>query len=84
MYTALAAEDDDIESLVQLVNREFTKICNYFRLHKLSLHPEKPKFMLISNAKNSPAVSIYRYINNNNHNQNDPSNVFKLSQVFYN
>jgi hypothetical protein len=78
--TALAAENDDINSLVQFVNTEFRKICNYFRLHKLSLHPDKTKFMLISNAKNSPAVSIF--INNNNLNQNDPNKIFQLSQVF--
>jgi hypothetical protein len=36
--------------------------------------------MLISNAKVSPAVSIY--INNNNDNQNDRENVFPLAQVF--
>jgi hypothetical protein len=78
--TALAAEGDDLDSLSQFVNTEFTKVCNYFRLHKLSLHPDKTKCMIISNAKVSPDVSIF--INNNNCNQNDPANIFKLKQVF--
>jgi hypothetical protein len=78
--TALAAEGDDLDSLVQHVNDEFKKVCNYFRLHKLSLHPDKTKFMIISNAKVSPVVPIF--INNNNSNQNEPANIFRLKQVF--
>jgi hypothetical protein len=38
--------------------------------------------MVISSAKTTPNVSIY--INNNNQGQNDPSNIFKLNQVFSN
>jgi hypothetical protein len=56
--TALAAEDDNLENLVTKVNVEFQKVCMYFRLNKLSLHPDKTKCMLISNAKTSPAISI--------------------------
>jgi hypothetical protein len=78
--TALAAEGDDLDSLVQHVNDEFKKVCNYFKLHKLSLHPDKTKFMIISNAKVSPVVSIF--INNNNSNQNEPANIFRLKQVY--
>jgi hypothetical protein len=78
--TALAAEDDNLENLVAHVNAEFQKVCTYFRLNKLSLHPDKTKFMLISNAKMSPAISIC--INNNNDDQNDRKNIFPLTQVF--
>jgi hypothetical protein len=78
--TALAAEDDNIVDLVSKVNVEFQKVCKYFRTHKLSLHPDKTKFMLISNAKVSPTVSIF--INNNNDDQFDQKNIFQLSQVF--
>jgi hypothetical protein len=77
--TALAAEGDDIDSLAQFVNEEFRKVCNYFRLHGLSLHPDKTRFMVVSSAKTNPNVSIF--INNNNMSQNDPSNIFKLTQV---
>jgi Reverse transcriptase (RNA-dependent DNA polymerase) len=49
--TALADEDDDIGRLVVRVNCELQKVCLYFRQHKLSLHPEITKFLLISNAK---------------------------------
>jgi hypothetical protein len=78
--TALAAEDDNLENLVMYVNAEFQKVCTYFRLNKLSLHPDKTKFMLISSAKTSPAISIS--INNNNDDQNDRKNIFRLAQVF--
>jgi hypothetical protein len=38
--------------------------------------------MVVSSAKTSPIVSIF--INNNNLSQNEPRNVFKLTQVFSN
>jgi hypothetical protein len=57
--TALVAEDENIASLVEKVNTEVQKVCTYFRLHKLSLHPDKTKFLLISSAKVSPPQSIF-------------------------
>jgi hypothetical protein len=78
--TALVAEDENIVSLVEKVNTEFQKVCTYFRLHKLSLHPDKSKFLLISTSKVSPPVNIF--INNNNVGQNDSKNIIKLTQFF--
>jgi Reverse transcriptase (RNA-dependent DNA polymerase) len=77
--TALSAEDDDLYNLVNFVNAEFQKICTYFRQHRLSLHPEKTKFLIFSNAKITPEVVIC--INNNNPNENDPNKIFNLSKV---
>jgi hypothetical protein len=42
--TALSLEDDDLDNLLSRANREFNKVCTYFRIHKLSLHPDKTKY----------------------------------------
>jgi Reverse transcriptase (RNA-dependent DNA polymerase) len=77
--TALSAEDDDLVNLINFVNAEFHKICTYFRQHKLSLHPDKTKFLIFSTAKTTPNVNIF--INNNNLNENNPGNIFSLTKV---
>jgi hypothetical protein len=55
-------------------------LCNYFRENKLSLHPDKTKYLLISPT---PNVNITRkfFINNNNPNQNEAKNIFELQRV---
>jgi hypothetical protein len=79
--TALITEDDDIENLILKTNNEFQKVCKYFRLHKLSLHPDKTKFIIISNSKKVDEVRLPIFINNNNLDQNDPSNIHEISRV---
>jgi len=79
--TALFADDDDIQNLLTFVNEEFQKICQYFRKNKLSLHPDKTKYMIISNSKNVQTLKTSIYINNNNLNQNDQLLVRELSRV---
>jgi hypothetical protein len=36
------------EALTDRVNIEFRKVVYYFRAHKLSLHPDKTKFIVFS------------------------------------
>ena len=48
---ALYAEADNIDSLINLVNTEFHKFCNYFRMNKISLHPAKTKYLIFSHSK---------------------------------
>jgi Reverse transcriptase (RNA-dependent DNA polymerase) len=79
--TALSYEDDDIDRLVAKVNFELQKVCNYFRLNKLSLHPEKTKFLVISNSKNISDHPINIYINNNNQGQLLPELIHPLKRV---
>jgi hypothetical protein len=63
--TKLLASGPDIEELASLVNSEFQKIVQFFRTHKLALHPSKTQFLLFTNSlavrNNPPKV----YINNN-------------------
>jgi len=64
-----------------MVNNEFHYLCTYFRRNKLSIHPDKTKFLLIlhNNIITQPHHTLY--INNNNLNENLPQNITKLSRV---
>jgi uncharacterized protein YggT (Ycf19 family) len=63
--TKLLASGPDIEELTSFVNSEFQKIVQFFRTHKLALHPSKTQFLLFTNSvavrNNPPKI----YINNN-------------------
>ena len=62
--TTLLASSDSVESLVNFVNVEFKKICDFFRANKLMLHPDKTKILFFSNTCNGEGVQIN--CNNNN------------------
>jgi hypothetical protein len=79
--TALAAEDDDIYRLTQLVNLEFKKICTYFRQNRLSLHPDQTKFLVISNSRQVHISNLSIFIINNNPNENGPLKIFALQRM---
>jgi ribonucleases P/MRP protein subunit RPP40 len=79
--TALISEDDDIDNLYLKTNHSFQKVCAYFRLHKFSLHPDKTKYILISNSKNVNEIASKIFINNNNPGQNDPKNIHEVVRV---
>ena len=48
--TTLLLADSNLNNLIANVNREFKKISDFFRSHKLALHPEKTKFILFTNS----------------------------------
>jgi len=78
--TALTASSNSLDELFTLVNSEFQKLCTYFRINKLSLHPDKTKYLLISNTTlNTQNHKIF--INNNNNNEDDPTRIHELSRV---
>jgi hypothetical protein len=79
--TALALEDDDLENLLLRANQEFHKVCTYFRIHKLSLHPEKTKYMIVSNANNVNTFQSRLFINNNDLGQNNPNLIHEINRV---
>ena len=79
--TALYAEADNIDSLINLVNTEFQKVCNYFRMNKLSLHPAKSKYLIFSNSKTVQERDFSIVINNNNDDFKDPSLIYEISRV---
>ena len=79
--TALSDCDDDLQVLIKRVNLQFQKICKFFRQHKLSLHPEKTKFIIISHSPKVQNKDVKILINNNNDDQNDNDLIFQISQV---
>jgi hypothetical protein len=60
----------NIYDLVEKINIEFQKITLYFRKYKLSLHPDKTKFLLFSSsgATHTQQTNMELFINNNPHN----------------
>lgn len=79
--TALTYSSDNYGDLFYHVNTEFNKLGTYFRINKLSLHPDKTKYLLISHntAPTEPFNKILN--NNNNHGENDCNKVFELKRV---
>jgi len=75
--TTQSSSHDNLEILTQNVNREFQKTVNFFCSHKLSLHPEKTKFMLISNSKTNIVPNIDINYNEPNAIQ-DPAKISKM------
>jgi len=79
--TALFDSDSDINVLITRVNAEFKKVCTYFRQNRLVLHPEKTKFIIFTNSHTVSQSDYEIFIDNNNPNQTDADNVFKLVRV---
>ena len=67
--TALTASHSNLDELFTFVNLEFQKLCSYFRKNRLSLHPDKTKYLLISPNSNCDSNDKKVYINNNNPNE---------------
>ncbi len=67
--TNLFASASTIEELINFVNIDFKKIVNYFRAHKMSLHPDKTKFILFNYHDQTLMVDLNIYIDNNNANE---------------
>ncbi len=82
--TTLVLSHENFEFLVGWVNAELKKISQYFRSLKLSLHPEKTKFMIISNSPSIKALKPEIFIDNNNYNENTQTNITKLGQITQN
>ena len=53
----------------------------FFRDNKLSLHPEKTKFLLFSFNNSEPPQDLSIFLNNNNPNENLPNLILPLSRV---
>jgi hypothetical protein len=79
--TALSYSSDNLDDLFDFTNAEFGKLCTYFRVNKLSLHPDKTKFLLITHNNSIIEGRHKIFINNNNPGENDPKNIFELQRV---
>lgn len=64
--TTLLAAGPDIDALFDFVNNEFHKIVYYFRLNKLSLHPKKTQFMILTCNNHARLSNNTIFLNNNN------------------
>ena len=78
--TTLLLSHDNIKTLIEMVNFEFRKVCEFFRINKLVLHPDKTKFILFSRSNyNNDNLQIF--CNNNNHDQNTPNLIHSINRV---
>jgi len=79
--TTLLMSHTDIHQLIQTVNQEFYKVVSFLRMHKLSLHPDKTKFMIFSNSPQVKNMEINIAINFNNLNENHPTLISSITPV---
>ena len=77
--TTLVLSHDNMDTLINNVNREFKKICEFFRTNLMVLHPDKTKFMLFT--KSNVTKEIVVVLDNNNDDQNLPGNICTLHRV---
>ena len=78
--TTLLLLHDNIKVLTEMVNCEFVKVCEFFRINKMVLHPNKTKFILFSRS-NFNNENIQIFCNNNNSNQNNPDLIHPITRV---
>ena len=79
--TTLLLSHNNLRTLIQLVNIEFRKVCEFFRINKLVLHPDKTKFILFSQS-NVANESVELFCNNNNLTQDNPDLIHPITRVF--
>jgi hypothetical protein len=79
--TALVICDDDLNNLICRANAEFQKVCSYFRSNKLSLHPDKTKYMITSSSRHVHETPTEIFINNNNEGQNEQNLIHVIKRV---
>ena len=79
--TTLVLSHPDINILIALANLELQKVANFLRSNKLSLHPNKTKFMIFSNSPQVKNMSFNLFVNNNNPDENHTDNIHPISHV---
>ena len=89
LFTLLYADDTSflisgksLEEITIILNTELKKVCDWFRSNKLSLHPEKTKFMVFNkNENNINWNEINIQLNFNNGDDNIQHLITKLGFV---
>jgi hypothetical protein len=80
--TALTASNQNLDELYDFVNNKFQNLCTYFRDNKLSLHPDKTKYLLISPTQNVICDrKIYINTGNINNDEHDQQKIIELHRV---
>ena len=77
--TTLIASHTDLNILTQFVNDQFRLICEYFRVNKMVLHPDKTKFLLFEKHKSDREVKVY--LNNNNTNEEKTELINEIGRI---
>jgi len=78
--TTQSASHTNLEELTLFVNQEFHKTVNFFCAHRLSLHPEKTKFMIVSGSAVHTVPNIVINYNPLSGVQ-DPSKIIKMNYI---
>ncbi len=78
--TTLLLSHNDLDTLIINANREFKKICDFFRCNQLSIHPDKTKFILFT-TKNINRNAVRIFCNNNNDNENNHELITPIEQI---
>ena len=77
--TTLLLTHENLDVLVAMANEEFCKVCKFFRINRLVLHPDKTKFLLFSRTNTKAKIEIF--CNNKNPDQYSPDNISAISRV---
>ena len=80
--TALLIEDSDPQKLIERANKEFYKVCTFFRENKLSLHPDKTKYIIISSSQTVQNSKTKIVVNNNNTDQNEDDFLQEIERIY--
>ena len=89
LFTLLYADDTSfiisgksLDDVIIKLNIELKKVCDWFRSNKLSLHPEKTKFMIFNKQESSINWNeIKIQLNFNNMNENKPELITNLGYI---
>ena len=76
--TTLQYSHENLNDLISLVNSEFKKVTDFFKSHRLALHPQKTNFMIF-NFKGGQFPQIF--INNNIGDSHDPALLTPITCV---
>ena len=78
--TTQSASHNNLDALTIIVNQEFHKCVSFFCSHRLSLHPEKTKFMIVSSSAVNTVPNIVINYNSLTGFQ-DPSKIFNMNYI---
>jgi len=78
--TTQSASHSNLDTLALFVNQEFHKTVDFFVSHRLSLHPDKTKFMIVSSTSITVVPNIVINYNTLDGEQ-DPAKIFKMNFI---
>jgi hypothetical protein len=80
--TTLLISGKNLSEIIPILNCELQKVCEWFRTNKLSLHPDKTKYMIFTlNENNINFEDLDICLNYNNEGENDPAQIKRLSFI---